>query len=383
MNITTKCLLLGIALSAFVAATGCGQAQASSEAVAEVAKVDAAEDEVLAPAPTFTDDEVLVEAYGEKLIYKDVISMMKKMMKAQGMPEEEMDAEISQYLSTALPQLSESFVITSAISDAAKKAGFSCNDADIDKVFSNLTARLPEGTTLDDALTQMEITKEEAIAEIKKSAPVTKLFESLCKDVVVSDADVKAFYDENIEEFKTPSQIRASHILVKVDSMTNEVEKAAAKAKIDGLLKEIEGGADFAALAKANSDCPSKEQGGDLGFFGHGQMVPQFEKAAFALATNEVSKVVETRFGFHIIKLTDRREGSVQALKDVSEMIKQYLKGMKQEEVVGAYVDSLKKSLVFKASDKLTLFAEEKVFPSVSAEAKVESEVVPVPAKAE
>ncbi len=160
----------------------------------------------------------------------------------------------------------------------------------------------------------------------------------------VNDAEVQAYYEGHPTEFEEPEQVHASHILITPDPNAadpNEA-KAVAKAKAEDLLKQIKGGADFAELAKANSDCPSKARGGDLGTFGRKQMVPPFEEAAFALAPGEVSDVVETRFGYHIIKVTEHQDAKTTSLEDAKEGIVAKLTRMKQQQVVEGFLQGLK-----------------------------------------
>ncbi|RKY25347.1 MAG: hypothetical protein DRP62_01485 [Planctomycetota bacterium] len=113
-------------------------------------------------------------------------------------------------------------------------------------------------------------------------------------------------------------------------------------AKTRELLKQIKDGADFATLAKANSSCPSAQKGGDLGFFSRGRMVPAFEKAAFELKVGQVSDIVETQFGYHIIKLTDRKDAVVKTFEQAKDDIIKMLAQKKQGELVKEYIDSLK-----------------------------------------
>jgi len=124
-----------------------------------------------------------------------------------------------------------------------------------------------------------------------------KILGSSVEFTPASEKDVKKSYDEKTQS----GQIRANHILLSTRGK-DEAAKAEAKTKIEGLLKRARAGADFAELARANSEGPSKSRGGDLGFFGKGQMVPEFEKAAFALKEGQISDVVETQYGYHIIK---------------------------------------------------------------------------------
>lgn len=139
----------------------------------------------------------------------------------------------------------------------------------------------------------------------------------------VSAEDIDVYYKTHQEEFRTPEMVKARHILVKVDKTAPEEAKKAAKEKAEGLLKRLKGGEDFAKIAAEFSDDPgSKAKGGDLGFFPKGRMVPEFEKAAFSLKPGELSDVVETPFGFHIIKVDEKKESTLEPLDKVKDKIR-------------------------------------------------------------
>lgn len=159
----------------------------------------------------------------------------------------------------------------------------------------------------------------------------------------VSDAEVREFYDKNPQTFTQPEQARASHILIMVDAKASEAERKKARQKIEALLKQIRSGADFAKVAQENSGCPSSKQGGDLGYFGKGQMVKPFEDAAWSLKPGEVSGVVETQFGFHIIKLIEKRPSSKVPFDDVKARIADSLKRKKVGEAVNAVLEDARK----------------------------------------
>src|SRR5262249_30541579 len=128
---------------------------------------------------------------------------------------------------------------------------------------------------------------------------------------VVPQADIERAYNASIEQYTTPEQIRASHILLKTEGK----DDAAVKTRAEELLKQAKAGADFAELAKKNSeDEASAKNGGDLDYFKRGRMVPEFEQVAFALQPGEISDVVKTSFGYHIIKLTDKKPGTTKPL---------------------------------------------------------------------
>lgn len=149
------------------------------------------------------------------------------------------------------------------------------------------------------------------------------------QQVTVPEADIEAFYKQNQVQYSTPEQIRASHILLKTEGK----DEAAVRKQAEDLLQRVKAGADFAALAKQYSeDEVSGTKGGDLDYFGRGAMVPEFEASAFAMKTGDVSDLVKTSFGFHIIKVVDRREAATRALADVRTEIEDQLKWQKAQQ---------------------------------------------------
>ena len=170
--------------------------------------------------------------------------------------------------------------------------------------------------------------------------------------ITVSDEEIKKFYDENQDKFKQPESYHASHILIGVKPDATSDEKQKAREKAEALRKKVLAGEDFAALAKSESTCPSSSKGGDLGFFGKGEMVPAFENATAALKPGEVSTVVETQFGFHIIKLIEKKDGGVVKLADAREGIQEYLKKQKVQKAVSDYVTKLKADAKIERMDK-------------------------------
>jgi peptidyl-prolyl cis-trans isomerase C len=159
-----------------------------------------------------------------------------------------------------------------------------------------------------------------------------------------SNSELREFYDANIDRFKRPERAKASHILIPIADTDGDAEKAEKRQKLEDILSQVKNGADFAELAKEHSSCPSKTRGGDLGFFGRGQMVKEFEDAAFGLDVGAVSDIVETRFGYHIILCTDQQPASTISFDDARADIKAYLEGEKRQQAVTSYIDSLRSS---------------------------------------
>jgi peptidyl-prolyl cis-trans isomerase D len=163
------------------------------------------------------------------------------------------------------------------------------------------------------------------IAEKRKVRYVTVDQESLRAKAMVTGQQIERSYNDNIQQYSTPEQVRASHILIKTTGKAEEDD--AAKKKAEDLLAQIKKGADFAELAKKNSqDEGSAVKGGDLDFFGRGAMVPEFDKTAFELPPGQVSDLVKTQFGYHIIKVAEKRAATTKTLAEVRAQIEDQLK---------------------------------------------------------
>ncbi|MEK6583863.1 MAG: peptidylprolyl isomerase [Nitrospirota bacterium] len=170
------------------------------------------------------------------------------------------------------------------------------------------------------------------LEEMKKRILVEKLFKKeLEENIKITEEEIKKYYDEHPEEAKAPVETRASHILLK------------SREEADMVQKKLKAGSKFEDLAKTHSiDTGSKVRGGDLGFFHSGVMVPEFEEAALKLKKGEISDVLETRFGFHIIKVTDKREGKSKTYDEAKMELEQSLLKKKKKEKFDNLVAGLK-----------------------------------------
>jgi len=156
--------------------------------------------------------------------------------------------------------------------------------------------------------------------------------------VIVPAGDVQRFYNDNMAQYQTPEQVRASHILL----TTAGKDEAAVQKQAEDLLQQIKAGADFAALATKFSEDPgSKVNGGDLDYFGRGRMVPEFENAAFTLPVGQTSELVKSQFGFHIIKVTDKKPAVTRPLSEVQTQIEDQLKQQRADQQVTARANEL------------------------------------------
>jgi peptidyl-prolyl cis-trans isomerase C len=203
--------------------------------------------------------------------------------------------------------------------------------------------RFPDENEYKVALQKMNISEEKLKSQIREGLAIQQFVDNyLVQEVKVSEAEAKVFYKNNSERFKQPEQIKASHILVKVDNQADTPTKDLANKKIKDIQKKLEAGEDFALLAKEFSEGPSNINGGDLGYFKRGQMVKPFEDAAFKLIPGEVSDIVETRFGYHLIKVVDKKPESVVSYDNVKDKITQYIEQEKKGEVIKSEIEKLR-----------------------------------------
>lgn len=188
-------------------------------------------------------------------------------------------------------------------------------------------------------------TIERVVKDVRSSIQQQRWIEEQKKGGVakVSDADAEEFYKGNPEQFKQPEMVKASHILVKLGEQTKEEDVAVKEKSAKELMERVKSGEDFAKLALEFSEDPSAKQNkGDLDFFTREQMVPEFSKAAFEAKKDEVVGPVKTQFGFHIIKVTDRKDASVMSLEEVKPRLISFLENRKSDEFVRKMLKELR-----------------------------------------
>jgi peptidyl-prolyl cis-trans isomerase C len=217
-------------------------------------------------------------------------------------------------------------------------------DAEVEARIAAIKQQFPSEDVFTSALKQQSMTLEQLRADAKADMQVAKMLEAeVNSKVAVAPADVNDFYTQNPDKFQQGERVRASHVLIRAEENADAKTKEEARAKAADVLKQARSGKDFAELAKHYSQDPgSAAQGGDLGYFGQGQMVGPFEQAAFALKPGELSDIVETPFGFHVIKVADRQPSRTVPLDDVKPQIEQFLQNQQRQEKTEAFINSLK-----------------------------------------
>ncbi|NLZ63392.1 MAG: hypothetical protein GX902_06240 [Lentisphaerae bacterium] len=247
--------------------------------------------------------------------------------------------------------LSKNLVAYEVLLEAAGKDGIQPDLAEAKKLLDEQKEKA--GDNFEQMLAMQGMTYDELSQRVAGGQAIEKYYKKmqaeLSKTQPVSEDEVKKYYDENKQQFSQPAMFSAAHILIKYNSDNpSDKEKNSAREKLLGLKKELAEGADFADLAKKHSDCPSKNQGGDLGSFSEGQMVSEFEQALKTLKAGEISDPVETQFGLHLIKAGESKAASVQEFAEVQAQISQHLQEQQAGQAFEKHLDALMEAAEYK-----------------------------------
>jgi peptidyl-prolyl cis-trans isomerase C len=240
--------------------------------------------------------------------------------------------------------LNELIAITLLQQDA-KAQGVAASEQEIERQIEARKKAFPSQDAFKKALAQSGITEEILRQQARDQISVQKYVQTkLARNVTVSDQAAREFYEKNKAQIHPPERLHLRHILVQVDAKASPADKAKAREKAAGLLKRLQAGEDFAKLAQESSDdTGSKPAGGDLGWIVRGQTVPGFDQAAFALTKpNELSPVVESPFGFHVIQLLERQKPETVPYEKVKDRIAAMLKQQQAQQQVEARVRELR-----------------------------------------
>ena len=291
--------------------------------------------------------KVVATVNGACITEGDIQKMMNQFMKKMGdrIPSDQMGTTIPRIRERILEELIMRHVMLGEVA----RQGIILSDEEYNTMKDKLVQELPPGTTFESYMAETGTTG----AEVREQMAVRKMIvnkgETIAKP---TDDEIRKHYDENKSAyiyydeseggFNQDKTVSVSHILIKVDPTDDDSVKAAKRERIDGLQTQLLNGADFAQIAKANSDCPSAANGGALAAFGRGTMVPEFESAAFSQPVQAVGNVIETQFGYHLIKVTGRGTAKTQKFSDVKARISDILYSQNQQEAVREYTASIR-----------------------------------------
>jgi peptidyl-prolyl cis-trans isomerase C len=344
----SKRSMMVLPVAAALLLAGCEEEEMAN--APEPAPVDLTETEDLfstpvKPNPLATDPEaVIVRVNGEDITRGEINDMMAMAMQRFGgqIPPEQLQAVQSQMYAQIKDELINQKLITAAVA----AADIEMDDAEVAKTIEDIRGSLPEDLTLEAALEKEGQTIEMLQDNIRNDMAKRQLLESKTADVPpATEAEAKEFFDSNPDQFAAPESVSASHILIKFDDTDTDETKAEKKAKLEEIrLSIIAETVTFEDAATGNSDCPSSAQGGSLGTFGKGRMVPAFEVAAFSQEPGEIGEIIETPFGYHIIQVTDHQDEGAMDFEEAKDKLVDYLTNQKKQQVVMDYVASLRDS---------------------------------------
>jgi peptidyl-prolyl cis-trans isomerase C len=285
-----------------------------------------------------TDDPVLITVNDEPIHASEIRYVMRgiagRMQQQGAQPEQE------QLLQSATQEVVQSQLLL----QEAIRQGFKVDPEATSQTMASIEQQAGGRESLTTELGRVGMSYDGFVKMVGESDAIRRFMDTkLASTVEVKDEEVASFYTGNQQRFNTPEQVHARHILLKVEQGATDEVKSAAKAKAEKARQRALAGEDFAALAMELSEGPSGPKGGDLGFFAADRMVPAFSQAAFALQPGGISGIVETQFGFHVIKVEERREGGQRSLDEVGAEIKTFLSRQKVSDKVNELLEKLHK----------------------------------------
>lgn len=278
------------------------------------------------------DEKILKSEYDKNL--KDIEETLKKYYGEDALESEEGKTTME----NIKKQLLEDMINNVIIEQEAKKRGIEITEDELEKRLDELKTQFGGEQNFEEFLKEQGLSLDDVKKNVTQEMLYSQLLDEATKDVEVTEKEVKEYYDLHKNEFKeSPDEVRARHILVSSEEKAREI------------LKQIKDGSDFAELAKKNSEDPvSAEKGGDLGYFSRGQMVAPFEKAAFELEPGQVSDIVKTDFGYHIIKVEDKKIYPVYEFQKVEDEIRKTLLSNRKNEVFTEKLNEWKNKSIIK-----------------------------------
>jgi peptidyl-prolyl cis-trans isomerase C len=307
----------------------------------EAAKATAPEETIPAPGPDALFPAVVARVNGRALLGRDLETKVRSQLAPIGNPAWKNLRE--DYRQELTAQALGSLLASELLYQKAIAEGTSATDGEVKTEFEKLQKTFASDAEMNLALADRGTDRAGVMKELQKSLIVAKYIqENITKKVAVAPNEVQEYYNGHTEDFRHPDVVRSSHILIIVPESATQEQRRAARQRAEGLLARVKKGEDFAKLAKEYSQDSSASQGGDIGYVPKGQLAAEYEATAFTLPVGSVSDVVQTQFGFHIIKVTDRKKAGVSTLDEIRTELTEFLKGQKVDAEVDKLVQQLR-----------------------------------------
>jgi peptidyl-prolyl cis-trans isomerase C len=294
-----------------------------------------------APAAKMSTDLVVATVQGVRITENEVLEMIQQMTSRQQLPAQQLREKDVLFYKDAL----ESLIGIALLKNEGKENSIAVDQAKVDEAYKSIVARYPSTEEFNKVLKEQKMTEPELRKQIEENLAYQQTVDQAIKDAPKpSDDEIKKFYDDNPQYFQEPEQAHAAHILLLTNTNSTAEQKAEIKKKLEGIHADIESAKiTFAeAAAKNSEDKGSAENGGDLGFFPRGRMVKPFEEAVFAAKPGTIVPIVETQFGYHLIKVLEIKPAGKASLDDAKDNIRNFLDRKAKQEAVVKHIEELK-----------------------------------------
>ena len=306
-----------------------------------ISQEKAAEPAPAADADPAGSDLVVARVAGEPITEKQVLSTIDQMVRQKRVAPDKLQERNTVLFKAAVDNL----VTTAVLKSQARQQNLTADAAKVDLELQQISKQFPSREEFQKALADQGVTEAALRKSIEEALVIQQLWDQVTKNAPSpTDEEIAKYYDSNAEKFAWPEQVRAAHILLRADAKSTPEQKAEINKKMEAIRTEIESKAiTFSdAAAKYSQDPSNASKGGDLGFFSRGQMVKPFEEAAFATKPGTLSPVVETQFGYHIIRVEELRPARKLSLEEAKSPIAQILNQMAKQRHAQSYVAELK-----------------------------------------
>ncbi|AKJ64150.1 peptidylprolyl isomerase [Kiritimatiella glycovorans] len=292
-------------------------------------------------AAQLSPDRTVMKVNGEDVAWGAFQQQIQPLMSR--LPQQMGKEQRAQILQRAYQRAREQIVVQTALRQTIDEENVQVEDQAVEDAIAGIRERVPEGQSLEDMIGQRGMTMDDLRSDLRRDLRVQKLVEEKTGEVEpVTEEDLKEFYESNPQSFEQPAKVEASHILIGTETNATEEEQATKRAEAEKVKAKLDAGADFAEMAEKYSTCPSGKEGGSLGSFAKEQMVPAFSEAAFSQEIGEIGEVVETKYGYHIIKVTGKEEASKAGFDEAKEDIRRHLEAQRKQGSVQEYLQSLR-----------------------------------------
>jgi len=252
-------------------------------------------------------------------------------------------------LTTVKNRILENLIDAEVLYQQSQKEGIKVDDQAINEQIEKMKKRFSDETAYKKAIERMHVSEKEFRTEIQRALAINQLIDTNVRQkITVTDEESKKYYNNNSNLFKQPEQVKISLIWIKVTPDDEESKKIQARKKIEMVQKKVKQGEDFGKLAKAYSEGPNAQREGAWGYLKRGKTADPIRDAAFALNVGEVSRIIETKSGYHLIKVNDKKPAGTTPYKEVIPMIERHLEKEKEKTEIQGYIENLKKSAKIK-----------------------------------